>query len=241
VVRTLKNYLYKQTFNPSFLGVFINPYYIIRRGLFRGIVSHATYLKGKMLDFGCGKKPYKDLFSVDEYIGLDIEESGHSHRNEQIDIFYDGKTIPFGDNFFDSVFSSEVFEHIFNVDEIIPELHRVMKPGGYLLITLPFVWAEHEIPYDFARYTSFGIEHLLQKWGFEVIKIEKTTNYVETVFQMWNAYMYEVVLPTNLFFRAIMIPLCVAPVTIIGMVLSRMLPQNKNFYHNTIVLAQKKL
>jgi len=52
-------------------------------------------MNGIMLDFGCGSKPYKELFSVDKYIGLDIEKSGHNHKEEPIDFYYDGKTIPF--------------------------------------------------------------------------------------------------------------------------------------------------
>ena len=63
-----------------------------------------------MLDFGCGSKPYKNLFKVKEYVGLDTEESGHNHRNEEIDVLYNGKQIPFVDNSFDSLFSSQVFK-----------------------------------------------------------------------------------------------------------------------------------
>jgi len=53
------------------------------------------FLSGKLLDFGCGRKPYKHLFSFDEYIGLDIVESGHNHEDEEIDVYYDGTKIPF--------------------------------------------------------------------------------------------------------------------------------------------------
>ena len=131
----------------EFIGFFINPFFIIRRGLYKGIRENAPFLSGKLLDFGCGKKPYKDLFNVDEYIGLDIEVSGHSHKNEVIDVYYNGKEIPFEKNHFDSIFSSEVFEHVFNIDKVLKEINRVCKPNGHLLITVPFVWDEHEIPY----------------------------------------------------------------------------------------------
>ena len=137
------------------------------------------------------------------------------------------------------MFSSEVFEHIFNLEEIINELHRVVKTRGILVITVPFVWDEHEIPYDFARYTSFGIEHLLNAGGFKVIKIEKTTNYVETVFQMWNAYISQFVFPSNRLLKALLTPFFIAPVTIVGIIASIVLPKNLNFYNNNIVVAQK--
>jgi SAM-dependent methyltransferase len=235
----LKEFYKKEKFHPSFVSIFINPSYIIRKGLFRGVSSNAKYMKGIMLDFGCGCKPYKNLLNVQEYIGLDIKESGHDHTKERINVFYDGKKIPFGDNHFDAVFSSEVFEHIFNLDEILNELHRVMKPGANILITVPFVWDEHEIPYDFARYTSYGIKYLLESKGFQIIKIEKTTNYMETIFQMWNTYISQYVLPSTPCLKIILNPLFIAPTTMLGILLSKILPDNRNLYHNNIVVAKK--
>lgn len=239
MMRRLEQIYLKEMFIPSFLGVFINPNYFIKKGLYKGVVSNKKYLKGRLLDFGCGSKPYKEIIDVQEYIGLDLKESGHCHKNEQVDIYYDGKTIPFDDNHFASIFSSEVFEHVFNLDQVLSELHRVIKPGGHMLITIPFVWYEHEIPYDFARYTSFGIEHLLKRAGFEIIAVEKTTNYVETVIQMWNAYVSQFVLPSNKFFKILMTPLFIAPVTIFGILVSKIFPKNRDFYHNNIVVAKK--
>jgi SAM-dependent methyltransferase len=239
MIHKLAQIYYKQLFIPSFLGLLVNPLYLIRRGLYKGIVSNKEYLKGRLLDFGCGSRPYRELFDVQEYIGLDIEESGHLHRNEQIDVYYDGKMIPFNDNHFDSIFSSEVFEHIFNLEQMLDELYRVIKPGGHMLITLPFVWDEHEIPYDFARYTSFGITHLLTRTGFEIIVVEKTTNYVETIVQMWNSYVCQFILPSNRILKALMNPIFIAPVTILGFIVSRILPENRNLYHNNIVVAKK--
>ena len=62
-------------------------------------------MQGKVLDFGCGKKPYQSLFTnAEEYIGVDYEGEGHSHQNETIDVFYDGKKIPFENNTFDNIF-----------------------------------------------------------------------------------------------------------------------------------------
>ncbi|NQV02783.1 MAG: class I SAM-dependent methyltransferase [Bacteroidia bacterium] len=239
MINKIKKIYQKEDFHPSLLSIFINPFYFIRKGLQKGISANAKYMKGLMLDFGCGTKPYKENFNVQEYIGLEIEKSTPNHQHKQIDVFYDGKHIPFDDNYFDSVFSSEVFEHIFNLDEILDELHRVMKPRAHMLVTLPFVWDEHEIPHDFARYTSFGIKHLLEKKGFEIIKFDKTTNYVETVFQMWNAYVSQFIIPSNKYVRLLLTPFAIFPVSLLGIVLSKLLPENKNFYNDNIIVARK--
>ncbi len=228
----------KESFNPSILSVFINPFFFTRKGLYKGIKSNTKYMNGTMLDFGCGSKPYKNLFKVKEYVGLDTEESGHNHRNEEIDVLYNGKQIPFVDNCFDSLFSSQVFEHVSCLSETLDEIHRVMKPGANLLITLPFVWDEHEIPYDYIRYTSFGVRHLLEAKGFSIICTEKTTNYVETVCQMWNAYVFQFLLPSNQYIKLLLTPLLIAPMTVLGMFLSKVLPNNKNFYCDNIVVCR---
>ena len=236
------NYLWKkQSFFPSILlGIWINPFYIIRKGLLDGVREISLHLKGgKLLDLGCGSKPYEDIFEVDEYTGVDIEVSGHDHSSSRIDKFYDGKVIPFRDHHFDSVFSSEVFEHVFNLEELLDEISRVLKPGGRLAFTCPFVWDEHEIPYDFARYTSFAIKHLLYKHNFKLIILKKSTGYIETVMQMLAAYFWQHVLPKNKYLKLILTPFLVAPINIFGLILKIILPKNRNFYHNNIVVAEK--
>lgn len=239
MVAKLKKLYNKSLFQPTFLGLFFNPFFIIRRGLYNGISQFSSYMHGRLLDFGCGSKPYKALFTVSEYVGADIEVSGHDHRHEAIDVYYDGKTLPFADDSFDSVFSSEVFEHVFNLSQILDELHRVLKPGGHMLLTVPFVWDEHEIPYDFARYTSFGLKHILQEKGFVVVQEKKTTSYVSTLCQMWAAYVYQHIFPKHKILRIALTPLFITPITLCGLLLSVILPKNMNFFHNNVMVVQK--
>ena len=229
-------------FYPSWLfGIWINPYFIIRRGLLKGVKQISEkFVGGKLLDVGCGSKPYKNLFKVNEYIGVDIENSGHDHKYSDVDKFYNGKQLPFSDKEFDWVFSSEVFEHIFNLDELLFEINRVLTDGGKLAFTCPFVWDEHEQPFDYARYTSFALNDLMVKHNFEIISLKKSTSYFETVMQMLAAYIYQHCLPRHSYFKIILTPILVSPFNIIGCLLGRVLPKSQNFYHNNIVIAVKK-
>jgi SAM-dependent methyltransferase len=182
------------------LGSDFNPYissspYLVRNRLLYGIYKHVHKLHGKLLDFGCGAKPYKNIINVSEYIGLDFPSEGHDHSNEIIDVIYDGKTIPFDDNSFDSIFSSEVFEHVFNLEEILNELFRVLKPGGIILITCPFAIGEHEQPNDYARYTSFALKHLMRKAGFEIIHYEKLGGSIDAITQLRLTYFQRDIMP----------------------------------------------
>ena len=100
--------------------MFINSSYFARKGLYQNISALIPYLKGKLLDVGCGTKPYKSICSVEEYIGLEINDE--VNRNHSFaDAFYDGKTIPFEDKTFDSVMSNQVFEHVFNPSDFIKQ------------------------------------------------------------------------------------------------------------------------
>jgi len=231
----------KQLFQPNFLSLFINPFFIIRSVLHRTIKKEAVNLDGKILDFGCGSKPYKTLFTnATKYIGLDMENEGHSHEKEEVDVYYDGKIIPFENGYFDSVFSSEVFEHVFDIDPILEEINRVLKKGGKILVSLPFAWNEHEIPNDFGRYTSFGITYLLEKHGFEIIRLTKTGDFASVVAQLIPLYVYELIATKNKYFNLVLNFLFMSPFVITGLILSFILPRNKSLYFNNVVLAQKK-
>jgi SAM-dependent methyltransferase len=199
-------------------------------------------LHGRLMDFGCGSKPYKTLFHNTEYIGVDFEGEGHSHAQESIDVYYDGKTIPFPDAHFDSIFSSEVFEHIFNLPDIIKELNRVLKIEGRILVTCPFSICEHEVPIDYARYTSFALRHLLESHGFEIVSQIKTGSYITTLAQHFNLYWDQCIMK---FIRRIPILRSIVRLTVyplintISLLLIKILPDSKDLYLNNIVLARK--
>jgi len=233
-------YYVKQTFAPGFFSIFINPFFFIRRALMKSISNYTPLLTGKMLDFGCGTKPYRSLFTqVQQYIGLDMENEGHSHEKEQIDVYYDGKHIPFDNNYFDSLFCSEVFEHIFNINEIIPEIHRVLKKDAKVLITVPFAWDEHEIPNDFGRYTVFGLTALLEKHGFQVETTEKSGHFVQVIAQFITLYIRHKIFSNNKYLNILLNVIFIAPFTLKGIILSFILPKHKSLYFNTILVAHK--
>jgi SAM-dependent methyltransferase len=227
-------------FNPGFLGLFFSPFFFIRRRLYHSIKKYSNSLTGKTLDLGCGSKPYKSLFTGStQYIGVDIENPGHDHTNEDIDVYYDGKTLPFENECFDSVFFSEVLEHVFNADEILTEIHRVLKKDGKMLLTVPFAWDEHEVPNDFGRYTTFGIQHLLEKNHFEIIHIEKSGHFFEVLMQLFIHYLRHILFIRNKYINLLINMVLISPFTIIGFMLTLLAPRRNSLYFNNIVLAKK--
>ncbi len=134
-------------------------------------------LSGCVLDVGCGNMPYKAFIlrqnkNVEKYLGLDIHHS--DSRYPEPDIKWDGKIIPLPDNAADSVILTEVLEHCPDAYQVLCEIYRVLKPGGLLFLTVPFIWPIHDAPYDEFRYTPYSLERFLQRAGFIDIQIEGT-------------------------------------------------------------------
>jgi SAM-dependent methyltransferase len=235
----LKKLYEREQFYPSLLGLFINPFYFARKGLAENIHDFSPSVTGKILDVGCGGKPYQKLFNASEYIGLEID-SEDNRKNKKVDYFYQGDNFPFIDEEFDSIISNEVLEHIFNPDIFLSEINRVLKPQGILLITVPFVWDEHEQPYDYARYSSFGLKHLLKKHGFKILEYRKSMNDIRMIFQLINAYLYKKTVTSNQYVNLITTILLMSSFNILGELLSKILPKNDDLYLDSIILAQKE-
>lgn len=183
------------------------------------------------------------MFNNDSYTGVDIHKSGHNHCDSIIDVFYDGKRLPFHDNIFDSIICSEVFEHLFKIEEILLELNRVLKKKGTFLITCPFVWPLHEIPYDYARYTPYALEYLLNNSGFKIIKKLKTTNFIETIFQIFIIYitdlMYIKIGRYKGKINGLINLIFISPLTFLGLILGYLMPKNFSVYHNNVIISKK--
>ena len=128
----------------------------------------------KILDLGCGMNKYKKYFiDKNDFIGVDVEKSGRKGEQKKPDLFYDGKKLPFEDENFDLIICTEVLEHVEDFELVVKEIFRSLKNNGIAIITMPFITAEHEIPYDFRRFTSYGIKKEFEKLGFTVKKFEK--------------------------------------------------------------------
>ena len=238
--KLVRELIKKEKFFPSLLGLFINHNYLIRKGLKKTLLNNSDKLNGVLLDFGCGSKPYEKLFiNVKNYIGVDLKIEGREENHQYVDKFYDGKTIPYEDDTFDSLLSTEVLEHVFNIEEVLKEMNRVLKKGGKALITTPFMWEEHEMPYDFARYTTPALIYLYEKNGFKIIHHEKSGNYVEVIIQFSLNYLKNI-FPQNKIVRQIFLLPFIFAFNFMGIVFSFILPVNKIAYFNNIFLLEKK-
>jgi SAM-dependent methyltransferase len=237
VRNALRDYFRKQQFAPTLPGVFLNPFYLARRELRHEIGAASKALQSPLLDVGCGSKPYRDLFSFDAYVGMDIS-SVTTKALKRADVFYDGHRFPFRDGQFNSVLCNQVLEHVFAPDEFIREIRRVLAPGGRLLLTVPFVWDEHEQPFDYARYSSFGLKDLLERHQFKVTTQKKLLANAGVLFQLAAAYVFKVLQTRNAWINLTVTAFLIAPITFLGMLATACLPRNQDLFLDQLVIAE---
>jgi SAM-dependent methyltransferase len=235
----LRRRILREMYDPRALGLLVNPFFIARRELRKQIASLAPRVRGRTLDVGCGKQPYLELFTATtEYVGMELD-TPENRASKRADTFYDGTTFPFDAQRFDAVIIFQVIEHVFNPDQFLAEVHRVLVPGGTLLLTVPFVWDEHEQPYDYARYSSFGLRHLLETHGFEVVEQRKSVDNIRVISQLINCYLYKKTVTDNAYVNMLTTAALMAPVTLSGELLARVLPGNSDLYLDNVVLARR--
>jgi SAM-dependent methyltransferase len=226
-------------FFPSPIGLLINPFYFARKELAAQIREQALSVQGKTLDVGCGSKPYQTLCHSSEYIGMELDTE-ENRKKKLADCFYDGHRFPFEAETFDSAVASQVLEHVFNPEEFLGELCRVLKSGGLVLMTVPFIWDEHEQPADYARYSSFGLQSLLEANGFDVIVHTKTLTDIRVLFQLFNCYIHKTLMVRSRFLYALLTLLVVAPCNCLGSILGWVTPVDPDLYLDNVVLARKR-
>lgn len=132
-----------------------------------------------VLDAGSGDQRYATYFKRQRYESIDFESVDKVYAKSSY--VCDLAAIPVEDSRFDAVIFTQVMEHLPEPAKVLKELHRILKPGGKLFFTAPLWYQEHEVPYDFYRYTQFGVRHLFTVAGFEVKELRWLEGYMGTV------------------------------------------------------------
>ncbi len=149
--------------------------YVIRTCIWKAVQACAPKFNGHLLDVGCGRKPYRQFLLdnkfITEYTGLDIETAIVYEDGIKPDFTWDGNMMPFKDNSFDTLMATEVLEHCPDTQQIINEMKRVLKPGGLIFFTVPFLWNLHEVPHDEYRFTPFALQRIFKECSMEEIEL----------------------------------------------------------------------
>jgi SAM-dependent methyltransferase len=161
-----------------------------RRSILDALRRELPRLRGTLLDIGCGYMPYKPLIlaapsHVTRYIGLDLEANGYARP----DLAWDGSRIPLEDASVDCAMATEVFEHCPEPMLVMREAARVLRPGGRLFFTVPFIWPLHDVPFDEYRFTPFALTRQLGAAGFDQISLAARGGWDASLAQMIGLYV----------------------------------------------------
>lgn len=126
--------------------------------------------------------------NVSEYVGMDL--SDHRSYANQPDLSWDGVVIPLPNASVDCAMATEVLEHCPYPEKTLTEVYRVLKPGGILFITVPFVWMLHEVPYDEYRYTPFALKRLVESSKFRIIELSALGGWNASLAQFIANWLY---------------------------------------------------
>lgn len=139
------------------------------RSLLPDLQKTAVNAHGRMLDIGCGNKPFERAFSghVSAHFGCDVVQSSESRA----DVICPATDLPFKDESYGTVLITQVIEHVADHQAMLREAFRVLQSSGVIILSGPMYWPLHEEPYDFFRFTEHGLRFLLEKTGFTEIEV----------------------------------------------------------------------
>jgi SAM-dependent methyltransferase len=146
-----------------------------------------------VLDAGSGNQPYKNLLNHTQYESADFEKVDKSYAKSTY--VCDLRKLPIENDRFDFILFNQVMEHLPEPTIVLKELNRVLKPNGKIIYTGPLFYEEHEIPYDFFRYTQFSLKKMFVEAGFEIERLDWMEGYFGTVAYQLNRMAYY--LPTS--------------------------------------------
>lgn len=138
-------------------------------------------LSGTLLDVGCGEMPYRDFLpKAVDYTGIDVPQAdAFAMQGKDGVIRFDGLSIPFPDDMFDTILCTEVLEHTPEPLTLLAEIERVLKPGGTLIATVPFSPRVHYAPHDFHRFSKYALDQMLR--AFQQVEIEERGNDIAVI------------------------------------------------------------
>lgn len=159
------------------MSVYGSGSFIVKRLQRRMFIRHAGVLRGRVLDIGCGGKPYEQMCRAVRYVSLDVDAGAVP------DIVARAEKLPFRDASFDGVVLTEVLEHVPDPGQAVREMARVLKPGGYCYVSVPQSWPLHYEPQDFWRFTRFGVRHLFLRQGVDIVNEERLGGLISLIGQ----------------------------------------------------------
>ena len=208
------------------------------RDLKRDLRRILPTLTGRVLDLGCGSQPYRALLTAASgYVGADVE-----FRDGLDAVLTPGEPLPFRDASFDAIVCTQVLEHVKDLGHTLSEMARVLRPGGMLVVSVPFIFQVHGAPHDYRRFSEHGIASLLRGFSIETISRHGGVGSAVTIL-LFNCMDFRLgMTPLGWCVKVLTMPAWVVLSFVANMValLVDRLDTTQLFYHNLLVAARRE-
>jgi 2-polyprenyl-3-methyl-5-hydroxy-6-metoxy-1,4-benzoquinol methylase len=142
---------------------------------------------GRTLDIGCGRQNLRSYLNREcDYISLDAPVTGEKLYGAQPDVFGHAQNLPFRDRQFDTVILLEVLEHLEQPEIALQDARRLVKAGGTIIVSTPFLYPVHDAPWDFQRWTLYGLQRLAKSAGTTIKELKSLGSTIETGCLIFN-------------------------------------------------------
>ena len=150
----------------------------------------APAASGVVLDYGCGGQPYRRLLEryVTAYIGADVAAAAGIQPDV---VLTPGMPAPLPDASVDTILSTQVLEHVYDFRAYLADCSRLLRPRGRLILSAPMHWRHHEVPYDYWRFTKFGLWQSLEDAGFSILDFRPCGGFFAMLGQAWMDHRAE--------------------------------------------------
>jgi SAM-dependent methyltransferase len=141
--------------------------------IWRDLRAELATVHGTLLDVGCGARPYRRLVPDGvRYLGIDTADAKeHFGYETPGTVYFSGDTWPVEDQSVDAILCTETLEHVLEPRRLLQEARRCLRPGGRLILTVPFAARWHYVPYDYWRFTPSSLAYLLAGAGFGEVAV----------------------------------------------------------------------
>ncbi len=210
--------------------------WLATRFVYRRFQEILPTLRGRILDVGCGAKPYRACFTgATEYTGLDITAS------PAVDVVVEpDERWPLPDEHFDVLLSSQVLQFVPDLDLTLGEMNRVLKRGGTMVLTFPFIYNEHRAPLDLRRFTAYGAATMLSGYDLRIERQGGIGSTLSILALNWIELRLNRSRPARII-KGVVLPLWVIlslAVNLAGL-LADQIDSTGAFYSNVLVIARK--
>jgi SAM-dependent methyltransferase len=232
----------RRKLNEAWAGSWFDSEHLEKWLLDRALAECRPYACGLLLDVGCGQRRHERIFLpvVERYVGLDYPPvSGGiwaTTGGERVDIWGDALALPIAPASIDTILCTQVLEHVPEPAQAVAEMARALRAGGYAIITVPQEWGVHQEPYDYYRFTRYGLSYLAEKAGLQVVHLRNRGGFWAMMGQRWSAYLYDATCRrlrrrgrrlAFLLCAIVVLPLC-ALSQLAGLGLDRLFPMDRN-------------